>query len=260
MPAQDPDEIMAAVRRGAPVIRGGAAPALVQATVGVGLGSVRAELGGTRLGDRTRAGQLRLQLESSPEVAHGAGLHVGLLQSRDDLFAGVLFNDGLEPARADATLQGLSLFPHGRWQLHDDGDVALHLRGGLHAELLRLAHDNTPVRREWWSIGPRVVLEPVWRAMQDRDRAVECYGRVGGELAIAGFQERFRGGEDDDRTWRWAASVGLGLRYRHGGLQGELGYEYGHTAFGATDTALLGADREARFTQHWLVCSLTLRF
>jgi hypothetical protein len=258
--AQDPEAIMAAVRRGAPVLRGGATPARVAFGVGVGAGSVRANLGSSRLDDRTEAGLLRLQLETSPAVAHGAGLHVGILHSRDDLFAGVRFNDGLAPAAADSAMQGMSLFPHGRWLLHDDGDLAVHLRGGVHAEWLRLAHDPASVQREWWSAGPRLVIEPVWRAMQDRDRAVECFGRIGGELAWAGFEERFRGGEDDDQTWRWAATAGVGLRYRHGGLQSELGYEFGHAAFAGTDTALLGRDQEASFTQHWLLWSLTLRF
>jgi len=157
-------------------------------------------------------------------------------------------------------MRGLSLFPHGRWQLHDDGEFALGLRGGLHAELLRLAHDPAPVRREWWSAGPRLVIEPVWRAMQDRVRSVEVSGRLGGELAWASFEKRFCGGQDDDRTWRWAVNAGVGLRYRVGTLQGELGYESGHTAFGRTDTDLLGPDRDASFTQHWLLWGMTLRF
>jgi hypothetical protein len=229
-------------------------PLVVRGAVGVGEVAVRSQ--GTMLDDRTSAAFARFAVESGT----GAALQLDAWSSSDDLFAGVRINDGVMPADADATLRGVDVFPHVRTDLVDGSRFALPLRVGLFADWQRLDHEAAAVERRWLSLGPRLVLEPSLRLLGDDGDRLELFGRVGGDLGPAWFEECYRGGDDRDVTTRWTGEVGAGLRAHVGGMQAELGYGLQHTWFGSTDTDLLGSPSHTEVQRQQAYFGLGVRF
>lgn len=204
----------------------------------VGYGRIDMHVAGTRLDDHTGARFARVAVDASS----GAALEVNAYDSNDDLFAGVRINDGTVPARAEASLSGVDVFPHLRFETLR-GELVMPLRVGAFVDWNHLAHVDAGVARDWLGIGPRLLLEPTWRLFGGQRSSLELAGRLGGDVGGTWFGERFHRGDDSDSTWRWSAEAGLGLRGQLGSWQGELGYRLQHTVFGDTDTSLLG-DRE----------------
>ncbi|MBX3464731.1 MAG: hypothetical protein KF830_16295 [Planctomycetes bacterium] len=210
-------------------------PVVVRAAVG--LGDVAAKSRDTRLDDRARAAFVR----ASVETGTGAALQAELWSSEDDLFQGTRINDGVAPADARATLRGVDLFPHVRFDLTGAGTFSLPLRAGVFAEWQTIDHEAAGVERRWLSLGPRVVFEPTLRLFGDGADGVDLVGRLGGDFGPAWFDETFRGGADGDSTLRWSGEIGAGLRGQWGALQAELGYGLRHALFGSIDSDLLGS-------------------
>jgi len=225
------------LRHGARRFHGSVTPVAVSVAAGVGTVEVKAP--GTTLNDRAQATFVRLGIDSSVTSPRGAGLHVQIFGSDDDLFSGRMFSDGLAPARADAEVRGVDVFPHLRYDLVAGDSFAMPMRIGLFADLIDVEH-AAHVERTWTSVGPRVVFEPAWHLLGDAERGLDLFGRFGGEFGATWLREQFRGGDDLDETTRWAAQVGAGLRANLGRLQVDLGYQLDQIWFGSTSTELYG--------------------
>lgn len=208
----------------------------LEATVDVGTGTISAHVSGTRLDDRTRARFVRARLDAGT----GAALHVELNDSNGDLFAGVLVNDGIDPARADAELSGIDAFPHLRFDDLVEG-LDMPVRFGIFTDWQQLQHGAADLNRTWLSIGPRLVIEPGLPLAAGSDTHLELFGRVGGDVGYAWFTDQYRNGQDRDATVRWSGELGAGLRGTLGRLHGELGYRVVETTFGPLQTDLLGS-------------------
>ncbi len=206
------------------------------ARTSLGYGSVAFRAKGSQLDDRARAAFLGVGVDS----ARGTAVHLNTWSSDSDLFAGRRINDGVDAAPADASLRGIDLFPHLRFDEVRRGAFAMPIRLGLFGDWSRLAHQDTAVEREWLSLGPRLVLEPVFRLAGDDSAWLELYGRFATEVGPAWFTEEFRGGDDHDATSRWSVGAGAGLRGHVGRMHAELGYDLHQTMFGPTNTELLG--------------------
>ncbi|MCB9876369.1 MAG: hypothetical protein H6835_02115 [Planctomycetes bacterium] len=207
----------------------------LDATVDVGTGTVAVHASGSRLDDRTDAHFLRARLDAG----NGAALHVDLWDSTGDLFAGVLVSDGTTPVRADAELSGFDVFPHLRLDRRL-GDLYLPVRIGAFTDWQQLEHQASTLTRRWLGIGPRVMFEPTLRLAEGDDGRLELFGRVGGDVGIAWFEDDFRNGQDRDSTLRWSGELGAGVRGRFGRLRTELGYRVVDTTFGRLHTDLYG--------------------
>ena len=203
--------------------------------VQLGAGSVRANVPGTQLHDRTEATFLRATVDNGM----GAGLAVDVWSSDASLFMGSRINDGQAPAPADATFAGFDAFPHHR---HDFGSGALRMpvRVGGFLDWQRLEHDQALVKREFLGIGPRLQLEPTLRLLSNGGSAVELFARVGGDVGLELFTETFHGGNDRARTFRGAADLGGGVRGTFGNCFAEVGCRWQHTWIGAIDSDLYG--------------------
>lgn len=222
-----------------------------QATVG--FGTVAARVDHTALSDRADARFLRLGLEAQS----GAGLQVDLWNSEAELFAGRRINDGDAPADADASLSGVDAFPHLRWSALQ-GALRLPVRVGVFADSQRLSHERAGVEREWLGVGPRVIFEPTWRLLGDRDSALELVGSLGGDVGGSWFSEHFHGGDDRDFTVRWTGEAGLWLRALSGHWHGDLGYRLRHTTLGSVDTELYGDRNRTELQQQQVFVGLGL--
>jgi hypothetical protein len=200
-----------------------------------GVAEVAVDVAGTRLDDRAIADVVSLGYENSA----GVGLFGSFASSDRDLFDGVRINDGIAPADATASLVGVDLFAHAHWhpQL---GPVRLPVRLGLAMDQQSVRHDPAGVERRWLAVGPKLVLEPTVRLSGGNDRALDLFGRLGGDVGMTWFREDFHGGSDRDTLLRWAGEAGLGLRALFGRCHVDLGYELRHATFGASDTDLFG--------------------
>lgn len=219
----------------------------------VGYGNVAARVDGTLLNDRADARFLQVGVEASS----GAGLHLNLHDSDDDLFAGTRISDGTMPAPANAGLRGADAFPHLCWQALD-GQLRLPVRLGVFTDWRELRHETANVERTWLGVGPRVLLEPTLRLLGDRQGALDLVGHLGGDIGGTWFAERFAGGDDRDFTMRWTGEVGLGLRGQIDSWQVDVGYRLQHTTLGPIDTDLLGDRHRAEFQQQQLFLGLAL--
>ncbi|MBL9077725.1 MAG: hypothetical protein JNL08_09485 [Planctomycetes bacterium] len=230
------DQILPAVAGAGPRrFRTARQPLTVQ--LGVGGGDVMVRSKNSLLDDRAGAAFVR----AAVDTGHGVGVDAELWSSDDDLFEGVRINDGVAPRAADATLLGLDVFPHLRFDVAQRGAFSMPVRVGLFANWQTLDHETALVEREWLSLGPRLVLEPTLRVLGEAggDR-LDLVGRVGGDVGPAWFAEQYRGGDDYDVTSTWTGELGASLRGSLGRWQAELGYGLQHRTFGATDTDLFG--------------------
>jgi len=230
-----------------------ATPLVVRSAVG--LGNVTARSKGSLLKDHEKAGFVQFAVDG----AKGGALAVDLWSSDDDLFAGKFLNDGVQPAAANATLRGISVFPHLRLDTLREGRFTMPLRAGMFADWQSIDHD-AGVKRQWLSLGPRLVLEPTLRLVGDDDGWVDLVGRIGGEVGPGWFGETYRNGDDGDVTSRWSAELGASLRAHVGAMQAELGYGLHHTAFGSTDTDLFGGHSRTELQRQQAFFGLGVRF
>jgi hypothetical protein len=231
-----------------------AQPIVVRASGG--LGNVRARSKGSLLNDREEAAFARVAIDS----ATGAAMHAELWSSDDDLFAGTRINDGINPADASAALHGIDLFPHVRLDTLEHGAFSMPLRVGLFADWQTLDHGPAGVRRQWLSLGPRVVFEPTLRLLGDDDGWIDLVGRIGGEVGAGWFDETYRNGDDGDVTSRWSGELGASLRAHVGRMQAELGYGVHHTNFGTIDTDLFGYHGLTELQRQQAFFGLGIRF
>jgi hypothetical protein len=212
-----------------------ALPQPLTVSASFGAGEVKAKGKGTLLNDRTDTKVIGVKIDSGT----GAALHADLWQSNTELFRGTRINDGIEPARADARLSGIDIYPHVRldtWR----GDFTMPLRLGMFGEWQSLEHDFARVQRDFLSLGPRVVVEPTLRVLGDRDASLSLWTRVGGDVGIAWFDEQYRNGDDGDRTVRWGGELGGGLRGQLDAFSADIGWRWNQAWFGDTDTDLYG--------------------
>lgn len=249
------DQILPAVAGVGPRPFRASRPALV-AQAAVGVGNVTAHSHGTLLDDREQAAFARVGVDA----ATGAAVQAEFWSSGDDLFAGTMINDGVDPRPATATLRGISVFPHLRFDTLPEGRFTLPLRAGLFADWQAIDHDRAGVSRRWLSLGPRLVLEPTLRLFGDDDGWIDLVGRIGGEVGPGWFDESYRNGADGDVTARWSGEIGASLRAHVGRMQAEAGYGLHHTLFGSTDTDLLGNRSRTELQRQQAYFGLGIRF
>ncbi len=210
----------------------------------MGLANVAVRVPGLQLDDRADARLLRL----AAETGGGAALELTGAVSETELFPAERISDGAMPAPADASLLALDAFPHARLDTLD-GRLRLPLRVGVFADWRHLDHELAGVDRQWLGLGPRVLLEPTWRVIGGEDSGLDVVGRLGGDVGIAWFRERYPTGDDRDATIRWGGEAGLALRASLGRTHVEFGYRVQHTLFGPTDSDLFGDQHR---TEHQL--------
>jgi len=209
----------------------------LQATVDVGAGNVMARANGTRLNDRTDAVFARARIDTGT----GAALHAEYWASDQDLFRGSMINDGIVPRMADAELSGVDLFPHVRFDCALGEHWRMPVRVGAFVDWQQLDHQPARVEREWFSAGPRVVLEPTWHLLDGQDGSLQLFGRVGGDVGPAWFTEEYVNGDDRDVAARWSGEVGGGVRGVFGSWHAEIGYRLQHVTVGSTQGSLFGS-------------------
>lgn len=229
-------------------------PLIVRAEVG--LGNVAASSKHSLLDDRTKASFVRVGVDAGT----GAAVHAEAWTSDNDLFAGTMINDGVAPASASATLRGVEVFPHMRFDAVEDGRFSMPIRAGLYADWQTVDHARASVEREWLSLGPRIVFEPTWRLFGDEHARLDVVGRIGGEVGPTWFSEAYRGGDDRDVTSRWSGDIGASLRGHAGRLQAELGYGLHHTVIGHTETDLFGSHSRTELQRQQAFFGLGIRF
>ena len=210
------------------------APVLA-ASAGVGLANVAVRIPGLGIDDRADARTLRLAVETAT-----VALHLDATDSETELFPEQRISDGSMPAPADAALLALDAFPHVRFDTVDAPRVRLPLRLGVFADWRHLDHELAAVDRQWVSLGPRVVVEPTWRAVRGERFAVDVIASLGGEVGVASFREKWPTGDDRDTVARWGGEAGLSLRALFDRAHVELGYRVHHAVFGPTDGDLFG--------------------
>jgi hypothetical protein len=225
-----------------------------------GLGSVAVDVPGSRLDDRADAAFAALTLDGGQGAARGAGLHVETTGAGRELFADRRINDGAMPAFADASLVQIDAFPHVRFETLPAGAFVAPLRVGAFLDWTRIDHERAAVEREWLSAGPRLTLEPTLRLFGEPARGVDLLGRLGGDLGAAWFRESFRGGDDGDRTLRWAGEASLALRGTFGALQAEVGGACRHVGYDDIDSELYGDRDRTWFRQQQLFVALRATF
>jgi len=217
--------------------RGGRIPLGV--AVEAGIGSVAIDVPGTQLDDRVATTQLRVGIDGSPGAKSGAGMQVRIVSSDDDLFAGQRINDGVQPCPADASVLGLGAFPHLRFE-GTAASLPFVTRLGLAVDQFQLDHHRADVDRSWLTLGARLQTEPRYELTASEDGSLELFGRLGGQLGYGRFAEDYGVGQGDDWMPQLGLDAGLGLRWRSERWSAGLGYEYGRSWFGATDTSLFG--------------------
>ena len=210
----------------------------------IGVGNVDVRVPGTPLDDRAEAWFVKL----SGDATNGAALHIETWSSDPELFSGITINDGIAPAQGVARLRGAQFFPHVRLDTLRDAVFHLPLRLGLFVDWQQIDHDRARVEREWLSLGPKVLVEPTWRVVEQDFWSLDLYGRVGGEIGNASFSEEYRGGDDRDSTIRFAGELGIGVRAESGRWHAELGYQIHEARFGEIDSDLYG-DRDRTVMQ-----------
>lgn len=225
-----------------------------------GFGSMHVRLPGTALDDRVAAATVRLRLDTAAASDRGAGLHVRMTRSDDDLFAGRFVSDGVSPAPAAATVQGTEFFPHVRFDSLLGNDSAATLRAGLFVDWVEVQHGQAGVDRSWLSFGPRLQAEPTRVLWGGLDGHLDAFARLSVDAGVAWFQEELRGSTADDATWRGSAGVEAGLRYVSGNLHAELGYEVQQRWYGSVDAELPGGDGTTRFGQQQFFVGFGARF
>jgi hypothetical protein len=229
-------------------------PLVVRGSVGVG--NVAARSKGSLLDDREQALFARVAVDAGS----GAAIHAEAWTSDDDLFAGNNINDGVDPAAADASMHGVDVFPHMRFDAVQDGRFSMPVRVGLFADWQMVDHERASVERKWISLGPRLVLEPTLRLLGDDDSWLDLVGRIGGDVGPAWFDESYRGGDDGDVTSRWSGEIGASLRAQTGRVQAELGYGLHHTTFGPLDTDLFGSHSRTELQRQQAFFGLGIKF
>lgn len=205
----------------------------------LGAGNVDVRVPGTPLDDRASAAFVKL----AGDATNGAALHIEAWSSDTELFSGITINDGIAPAPGIARLQGIQGFPHVRLDTLRDASFHMPLRVGLFVDWQQIDHDRARVEREWLSLGPKLLVEPTWRVIEQDLWSLDLYARAGGEIGNAWFNEEYRTGDDRDSTLRWAGELGVGVRAEFGTWDVELGYQIHQTTFGEIDSALYG-DRD----------------
>lgn len=230
-------------------------PIVVRASGGVGSVMVRSR--SSLLNDRERAAFARV----SVDAGSGAAIHTEAWSSGDDLFAGTRINDGIDPVDANASHRGIDVFPHVRFDgVLSSGAFSMPLRAGLFADWQIVDHDPADVKRQWISLGPRLVFEPTLRLFGDDREWLDLVGRVGGEVGVGWFDETYRNGDGSDVAPRWSGDVGASLRARLGRLEAELGYDLHHTSFGTIDTELFGRHGRTELQRQQAFFGLGIRF
>lgn len=239
----------------------GYAPPPADLRIGIvgGIGAVAFAAAGSRLDDRASAASLGLRLDVDPDAAEGSGLWLTAAGTDGSLFEGALISDGIEPQRAAARWRDYGLYPHSRWHTRFGDRLGCDWRLGVDFDFAEVDHRFAAVERRWWSLGPRFVAEPRFRLAGSADHRLDLAGTFGATVAATRFDESTMLGTESDVTGRWAASAGLGLRYRVGPLTAELGYEWRPSGYLATDTEVFG-DRSVRFSQQWLQLGVQVGF
>lgn len=203
-----------------------------------GRGSFAAHSSGTQLDDRTSAQFFGFHAEPYEPRGVGPGVSLQAFASDNDLFHGETIYNGAGQQPADAIAYGIDMFPHWRWRPQLDGRFQLPMRLGAYVDWLRIDHRAADVNRNWFSVGPRVEVQPeywLWRRGED---GAAVFGRLGGDLGFAHLQENWVTGSDSQPTSRWSGEVGGGVRLQWRGMFGELSYRFQRIGLGDAGTAL----------------------
>ncbi|GAB4153668.1 MAG: hypothetical protein Fur0037_22460 [Planctomycetota bacterium] len=228
--------------------------------VEVGVGEFGFDAKDTQFHDRTGAMDLSVVVSPARERAVGAGVRLDGFASADDLFHGETIYNGEAQKPADATAYGLGMFPHAALHpgLGDRMDMPVRL--GLFVDWMQIHHQEADVRRNWFTFGPRIEVEPQYRIAGERDGGLSAFLRLTADYGGARFHETWTNGDDSAATARWMTDVGGGLRWHWGGIDGELGYRYRTLDLGRVDSDLWGGIDRARTHQQGVFLSLGSRF
>ena len=227
--------------------------------VEVGAGEIEVKAPRTTLDDSVDAYHLRIGVDGAATSPVGAALHIRAFTTDDDLFAGALMNNGVVPANADTTAHGVQVFPHLRLEAEFE-EVALTVRVGAILDYTAFEHEMARVDRSWVTIGSRVEAEPVLPLFGSEANGLDLFGRVAADLGYGWFREQYANGDDGDHMHRWSYDLGAGLRFRRGAWSLDVGYEYGQSRMGGTDTALFGDRSAVKFESQQLFVGGSIQF
>jgi opacity protein-like surface antigen len=218
-----------------PLQQGAADP--IELSLAIGIGRFEFRSSGERYDSRTDAVTFRVNAEP---LRDGAGVELSGFLTDSTLFAGRTIHDGTSVVKADAQAFGIDMYPHVALQLDEGGPVRVPLRIGAFVDWLQLDHDAGGLDRTWFGFGARAQVLPELRLMERNARSLDLVGRLGGDLGGTWFHESFTTGDDSASTSRFGVEVGIGIRYRTGGLILDAGYRWILRHIGHTDTDLFG--------------------
>lgn len=230
------------------------------ARAGLGFGTLDVRVDGTRLADSERVATAHAVVEAVEGTGLLPGIRLEVLRGSDGLFGDELMNDGQQVRSAAARALGFDVHPYFTWRPAVGADLQLPVRVGAFVDTLQLRHVGADVQRSWFGYGGRIEIEPTWILHRDGNQRYELRGLVGGDFGGTRFRENFVGGSDEDSARRWMGELGLGLRVVEDRWSFGVDYRFRDVELGATDTELLGADRETAFRGHVLSFDLGVRF